>query len=124
MMIKNQIGRVLVNGDLSPGFDVNNGGKQGDPLSPLIYIIAMEGSNAFLKTSTDYHGLAALDNSTKIIHIGYADDTCLPIEDKPGKISALKDILHVFEIKSANIPLIYSSNPKGGGPSPHPRASR
>ena len=28
--IEEQQGRVLVNGDLSPVFEVNNGGKQGD----------------------------------------------------------------------------------------------
>ena len=55
MMMKNQSGRVLVNGDLSPGFDVNNGGKHGDPLFPSIYIIAMEGFSALLEASADYH---------------------------------------------------------------------
>ena len=29
---------VIVNGDPSPEFEVNNGGKQGDPLFPLIII--------------------------------------------------------------------------------------
>ena len=38
-LMNEQHGRVLVNGDLSPVFEVNNGGKQGDPLFPLIYIL-------------------------------------------------------------------------------------
>ena len=42
MLMKNQTGRVIVNGDLSPEFNVNNGGKQGDPLFPLMHIIALQ----------------------------------------------------------------------------------
>ena len=64
--------------------------------------MAMEGVNALLKTSTDYHGLTAPDNNTEITHIGYADGTCLPIEDEPEQITALQDILRVFEKASGN----------------------
>ena len=64
--------------------------------------MAMEGVNALLKTSTDYHGLTAPDNNTEITHIGYADGTCLPIEDEPEQITALQDILNVFEKASGN----------------------
>ena len=49
VLMANQDGRVLVNGDLSPYFKVENGGKQGDPLFPLIYIIALEGLSALFE---------------------------------------------------------------------------
>ena len=42
-LMKDQKGRVLVNVYLSPEFEVNSGGKQGGPLFPLIYIIALFG---------------------------------------------------------------------------------
>ena len=47
-LMTKQTGRVIVNGDLSPPFPVNNGGKQGDPLFPLIYITANEALAALL----------------------------------------------------------------------------
>ena len=49
-LMRDQKGRVIINNDLSPLFEVNNGGKQGDPLFPLIYIIANEVLAALLET--------------------------------------------------------------------------
>ena len=50
----NQSGRVIVNGDLIDKFRVNNGGKQGDPLFPYIYILALEGLTAQLELMREY----------------------------------------------------------------------
>ena len=36
LSFKDQTGRVIVNGDLTERFPVDNGGKQGDPLFPLV----------------------------------------------------------------------------------------
>ena len=88
MTMKNQVGRVLVNGDLSRDFVVDNGGKQGDRLFPLIYILPIEGFNAMIETSEDFKGLFAPDGLTQIIHIGCADDTCIPIQEDEMQIGS------------------------------------
>ena len=104
MLMNKQTGRVLVNGDLSPEFNVDNGGKQGDPLFPLIYIIALEGFNALLNTHPDYKGVLspAPDGDTFIKHSGYCDDCCVAVSNNPVEWAAIADILTTFEKASGN----------------------
>ena len=101
MMLTNQTGRVIINQDLTDPFDINNGGKQGDPLFPLIYVIAIEGLTALLNNHPDYQGVPTPDPNVCIKHLGYADDTCIGIgrEEDCGMI---EDILRTFERASGN----------------------
>ena len=102
MLMHNQTGRVLVNGDLSPSFEVNNGGKQGDPLFPMIYILALEGFNALMEAHPEYSGVTAPDGITKIKHSGYCDDCCVAVNDSESDRKALAEVLKVFEDASGN----------------------
>ena len=101
LLMKNQKGRVLVNGDLSPIFDVENGGKQGDPLFPLIYIIANEGLSALLSTDSVFKGTRS-PSGTKMTHVGYADDTAIFINSNQDELDALENILRIFQAASGN----------------------
>ena len=80
--MKNQAGSVLVNGEASPQFQINNGGKQGDPLFPLLYVIAMEGLVALLQSHPRYMGISTPDGEEYVTSIGYADDTVV-LEVRP-----------------------------------------
>jgi exonuclease III len=102
MLMHNQTGRVLVNGDLSPTFTVDNGGKQGDPLFPMIYILALEGFNAMMEAHPGYSGVTAPDGTTKIKHSGYCDDCCVAVGDSASDRQALTEILKTFELASGN----------------------
>ena len=82
LSMSDQLGRVIVNGDLTDSFRVGNGGKQGDPLFPYIYILALEGLTAQLELMRDqgeYSGVRAPDGQTTISTIGYADDTVIAL---------------------------------------------
>ena len=74
-----QLGQVIVNGDLTAPFPILNGGKQGDPLFPLIFIIACEGLFAMLEHHPNYQGIPTPDRSRYFKNSGYADDTVLGI---------------------------------------------
>ena len=42
---------VIVNGSPSKEFNVSKGVRQGDPLSPFLFVIAMEGLNVAMKAA-------------------------------------------------------------------------
>ena len=98
----NQVGRVIVNSDLTHTFKVDNGGKQGDPLFPLIYIAAMEGLFALMDVNPDFQGIQA--PGQRIQHFkyqGYADDTAIGISDE-SEIPAIELSLKTYELASGN----------------------
>ena len=68
---------VLVNGAPTKEFRVTKGVRQGDPLSPFLFIIAMEGLNVALKTAVEkwiFKGVQLPNNGPTISHLFYADD--------------------------------------------------
>ena len=101
-LMANQTGRVLVNGDLSPEFQVNNGGKQGDPLFPLIYIIALEGMIALLETDQNYKGITPPSSDKRLSQSGFADDTCIFVSEKMEDRIAIEQMLGCFQLASGN----------------------
>ncbi|KAJ0946971.1 putative RNA-directed DNA polymerase [Helianthus annuus] len=70
-------GSVLVNGSPSKEFRFKRGLRQGDPLSPFLFIIAMEVITLFINracASGLYHGCKLPNGGPNITHLGYADD--------------------------------------------------
>jgi exonuclease III len=103
MMMTDQTGRVIVNNDLTWKFNVLNGGKQGDPLFPLVYIAALEGLYALMDTHPDFQGIKIPSQGIPqfLKYLGYADDTAVAIGDQEEG-EALEDIFKVFEQASGN----------------------
>ncbi|XP_071729092.1 uncharacterized protein [Rutidosis leptorrhynchoides] len=67
---------LLLNSSPSAEFDIERGPYQGDPLSPLLFIIDMEGINAAMKDATAsklFSGLS-VNNHVTICHCFHADD--------------------------------------------------
>ncbi|GKC39913.1 RNA-directed DNA polymerase, eukaryota [Tanacetum coccineum] len=68
---------ILVNGSLTNEFEISKGLRQGDPLSPLLFILAMEGLHAFICKAVDlgiYIGVHVGDNNLCLSYLIYADD--------------------------------------------------
>lgn len=77
-MISGSSAQVLVNGTLSDSFDIGRGVKQGDPLSPLLFDIAIEPLAAYIRSKCK--GIK-LGNTNYTIFL-YADDIFIVAQDE------------------------------------------
>ena len=75
VLYKNPKCRVVSNNFLSPLFDVKKGVKQGDPLSPTIFILCTECLAIVLRQSRQYKGIT-LNKQTFEISL-FADDVAI-----------------------------------------------
>ncbi|XP_058775751.1 uncharacterized protein LOC131650025 [Vicia villosa] len=93
---------VLVNGSPTKEFEVFRGLRQGDPLSPFLYVIAAEGLSGLVRRSMALGEFASFkirgDCSVDILQ--FADDTLLVGEGSWKHVWAIKAILRAFEIVS------------------------
>jgi len=94
---------ILINGSPEGFFPAYRGLRQGDPLSPFLFIIAMEGLNNMIKAAkvnlwvkgfeVDRNG----SNSLEITHLQYADDTLVFCDAEEEQLRFLRIILVLFE---------------------------
>lgn len=97
---------VLVNGESVGFFPSERGLRQGDPLSPFLFIIAMEGLNGMVRTTMQKKWLKGfqLGNiqgvNVEICHLLYADDTVIFCDPEAGQVSFIRMILLIFEVIS------------------------
>lgn len=94
---------VLINGSPCDEFEMHKGVRQGDPLSPFLFIIAAEGLNWMIKKAEAdglVSGMPMGIDGPVITHLQFADDTlvfCLP---KLEEVSTIKWLLIEFEAMS------------------------
>ncbi|OWZ07213.1 RxLR effector protein [Phytophthora megakarya] len=107
--------QFLVNGELSPPLEVRSGIRQGCPLAPLLFILAVEVLALAIAQSSEIEGLQVpgADNTEQHKFSGFVDDSTLFLQEGRqleaalgliqdfGKISGLK----VQPAKSCFIPL-------------------
>ena len=74
---------ILINGSPSDFFGSSRGIWQGDPLSPLLFDIVMEGLSRMLDvapTTSQFSGFSVgntVDNSVMVSHLLFANDTLI-----------------------------------------------
>lgn len=94
---------VLVNGSPTNEFPISKGVRQGDPLSPFLFIIAMEGLSAAMWAACQtglFQGLALPNGGPTISHLLYADDALFVGEWSKRNIKNLARVLHCFHASS------------------------
>ncbi|GKV51190.1 hypothetical protein SLEP1_g57860 [Rubroshorea leprosula] len=94
---------VLVNGSPTRQFSVTKGLRQGDPLSPFLFLIIAEGLNGLVSNATQkglLEGVKVGSRGLKLAHLQFADDTILFGEASEKNVLAMKGILRAFEIVS------------------------
>nr|GEU39476.1 RNA-directed DNA polymerase, eukaryota, reverse transcriptase zinc-binding domain protein [Tanacetum cinerariifolium] len=77
--LRNARSSVLVNGSLTAEFELFKGLRQGDPLSPFLFILAMEGLHAFTCKAEMlglFKGAYIGWDNMNISHLMYADAFC------------------------------------------------
>ncbi|CAJ2644149.1 unnamed protein product [Trifolium pratense] len=93
---------VLVNGSPTADFKVSKGLRQGDPLSPFLFLIAAEGLTGLVNKAVDigrFHGFKVKENIQFQI-LQFADDTVLVGESSWDNVWTIKSILRGFELVS------------------------
>ncbi|KAF1329427.1 reverse transcriptase, partial [Globisporangium splendens] len=87
----------IVNGFLSRKYNVTSGIRQGCPLVPLLFILALEVLYRKIEASDEIHGveLEAAGCATEVRLGGYADDTTIYLSD-PKDINAVFAILDKY----------------------------
>ncbi|GJU69174.1 RNA-directed DNA polymerase, eukaryota, reverse transcriptase zinc-binding domain protein [Tanacetum coccineum] len=111
------MGSVLVNGSPTTEFKFFKGLKQGDPLSPFLFIIVMESLHiAFTKVlnARIFKGIP-INESLSLSHFFYADDAIFVDKWEVTNISAIVNILNVFHMASSLKINIHKSKLMGVG---------
>nr|GEV94539.1 putative RNA-directed DNA polymerase, eukaryota, reverse transcriptase zinc-binding domain protein [Tanacetum cinerariifolium] len=91
-------GSILVNGSPTKEFDFHKGLKQGDPLSPFLFILVMESLHLSFQRVVDagmYKGVQ-LNSSLSLSHMFYTDDAIFMGEWCDNNINILTLVLDCF----------------------------
>ncbi|MFS7997684.1 putative RNA-directed DNA polymerase [Helianthus anomalus] len=97
-LLKSARASVLVNGSPTMEFVCSRGLRQGDPLSPFLFLIAMEALSGMMKKASDvglFRGIS-IGNGLTLSHLLYADDVIFLGEWSESNIRNLHRILRCF----------------------------
>nr|GEV39388.1 putative RNA-directed DNA polymerase, eukaryota, reverse transcriptase zinc-binding domain protein [Tanacetum cinerariifolium] len=111
---------ILVNGSPSLKFTFERGLKQGDPLSPYLFILVVESLNLSLnRVIADgiYSGIS-IGPSMKVSHLFYVDDVVFVGEWSRNNIQSLVNVLNIFYLASGLKINLAKSNLLGVGVHP------
>jgi hypothetical protein len=95
---------VLVNGSPTEEFPFQRGLRQGDPLSPFLFLLAAEGLNVLMPTMVEQNMFTGYSlgeqESVMVSHLQFADDTLLVGVKSSANVRALRAVLVLFELMS------------------------
>ncbi|KAA0051609.1 LINE-1 retrotransposable element ORF2 protein [Cucumis melo var. makuwa] len=102
---------ILINGKPRGRIKPKRGIRQGDPISHLIFVLAMDYLSCILKHLENSNKIkGVLINDINLIHLLFANDILLFVEDDDNSIRNLQNAIHLFEVASGlNIHLSKSS---------------
>ena len=89
--------RALLNGSQGTAIQHRRGVRQGDPLSPMLFILAIDPLQRILDLATRHGILSPLPLTTAKLRTSlYADDAAIFINPSREELMAIKDILQAF----------------------------
>lgn len=94
---------ILVNGQPSRWFKPSRGLRQGDPLSPFLFIICVDGLSSLLQDAEErkaIHGIKVGRKVEPISHLFFADDSLLFVRANEQEVECVLDILTTYEAAS------------------------
>jgi hypothetical protein len=89
--------KVLVNGEPGPRIQYVRGLRQGDPTSPMLFVIGLEVLTATIAKAVQlqlFHHLAGISPLQRISV--YADDVVLFVRPAENELRAIREILGIF----------------------------
>lgn len=94
---------ILVNGTPSMPFKLQRGLRQGDPLSPFLFVFAAEVMNLMIKKAVSLNlwtGIDASKNGPILTHLQFADDTLIFASPDHQSLQNIKMVLILFQLTS------------------------
>ncbi|XP_021839984.1 uncharacterized protein [Spinacia oleracea] len=98
--------QVLVNGEPSRSFNPKCGLRQGNPLSPYLFVLCMEVLSALLRRAEQEHliqGISVCRGASSISHLFFADDSLLFFRVSPRECDQVISILEEFSGLSGQV---------------------
>ncbi|KAJ0589790.1 putative RNA-directed DNA polymerase [Helianthus annuus] len=111
---------VLVNGAPTFEFECFKGMRQGDPLSPFLFVIVMEALSSMIRRACNLEivkGVSLPNGGPVVSHLFYADDAVILGEWSRDNIINVVRILRCFHLCSGLKINLAKSNLYGAGPS-------
>ncbi|XP_060200867.1 uncharacterized protein LOC132629156 [Lycium barbarum] len=99
-LISNNWYSVLLNGQATGFFKSTRGVKQGDPLSPTLFLLSAEVLSRALNSvldDTNYVGYGMPKWSNPLNHLAYADDTIIFASAHPHSLQRIMEVLNQYE---------------------------
>lgn len=94
---------VILNGVPSKEFNCKRGVRQGDPLSPLLFVLAADLLQSIINKAFDDGSLAPpfpQNSELPFRIVQYVDDTLLVLQGQSEQLIALKNILQLFALST------------------------
>ncbi|XP_062007342.1 uncharacterized protein LOC133724594 [Rosa rugosa] len=91
--------QVIVNGDLSSKLSAGRGVRQGDPLSPYIFVLCMENLSHLIQSAVEVGQWKPIQSSKSgpfVSHLFFADDLILFAEASTTQTRVLKKCMDIF----------------------------
>ena len=90
---------ILWNGDKTSDFEPVSGIKQGDPLSPYLFVICMERLSHIVHLAVSqglWKPISLSRRGHRITHLGFADDLFIFEEASMSQVEVINDCLNLF----------------------------
>jgi hypothetical protein len=97
---------VKFNGKLLKKFRPSRGLRQGDPLSPYLFLFVAEGLSSLLKEQINLgniHELQICRRSPGISHLLFADDSLLFFQANEEQTTRVNQVLHTYEFSTGQL---------------------
>lgn len=91
---------IKVNGVLSDPFTPERGLRQGDPLSPYLFLLCAEGFSALIEQverEGKMRGVKVCPGAPNVSHLLFADDSLICFRANRGDVQQLQSILQIYE---------------------------
>jgi hypothetical protein len=97
---------ILINGKPTNKFSPERGLRQGDPLSPYLFIICADVLSASIAKAQEnklIHGVKIAPRAPEITHLFFADDSLMFCRANEKETSKMKDIINTYQQASGQM---------------------
>lgn len=90
---------VVLNGNVTDKFKAERGVRQGDPLSPFLFLVCMKGLSSLLNKAQDeglVKSIQACRGGSRVNYLFFTDDSIVFAKTKNGEIEKIAANINLF----------------------------